>query len=428
MVNNSFVFFFFLQPDLPTKSLASEIIPNRWCNLGEVVNKEGPDVQLPMLPYVENNNNGSYVYPLSGIQPKTGVEVVNKHEGTQLSTEGSDGKVKLLKPESNVINLQHQNQMGIHMISDGMSKGETSGWKNLGVISEQNAAPFSINSVIDNINLCSVALQAEKFVVDHTYFPSNPLDSVLSGRVKLECTDSYQNGMIPEISNMKFQKDLEKLQNQTELDHLDPLDRSLKFSAGSELHEALGPAFRKKRVYNAREQENTVDGETVLMPEVMSSSHLTFDSASENLLEAVVANVCHCGSDVKSERSFCKSVQSLLRTEKMPEPSSQSKNTINSVGYSISQSSLVEEDTKQCLNSSEVCGTMSSKGLSSTCPSTCSEQLDRSSEPTKSSKKRARPGENSRPRPRDRQLIQDRIKELRELVPNGSKVTSSSPA
>jgi hypothetical protein len=37
-------------------------------------------------------------------------------------------------------------------------------------------------------------------------------------------------------------------------------------------------------------------------------------------------------------------------------------------------------------------------------------------------RRRARPGENQKPRPRDRQLIQDRVKELRELVPNGSKV------
>ncbi|KAI9181010.1 hypothetical protein LWI28_010275 [Acer negundo] len=74
-----------------------------------------------------------------------------------------------------------------------------------------------------------------------------------------------------------------------------------------------------------------------------------------------------------------------------------------------------------CLNSSGVCSAVSSKGFSSTCPSTCSEHLDRSSEPAKNNKKRAKPGENCRPRPRDRQLIQDRIKELRELVPSGSK-------
>ncbi|OIT01132.1 PREDICTED: transcription factor EMB1444-like [Nicotiana attenuata] len=36
-------------------------------------------------------------------------------------------------------------------------------------------------------------------------------------------------------------------------------------------------------------------------------------------------------------------------------------------------------------------------------------------------KKRERSGDSHRPRPRDRQLIQDRLKELRQLVPNGAK-------
>lgn len=43
-------------------------------------------------------------------------------------------------------------------------------------------------------------------------------------------------------------------------------------------------------------------------------------------------------------------------------------------------------------------------------------------EETSKVKKRARPGESTRPRPKDRQQIQDRVKELREIVPNGAKV------
>ncbi|XP_042501981.1 transcription factor LHW-like [Macadamia integrifolia] len=39
----------------------------------------------------------------------------------------------------------------------------------------------------------------------------------------------------------------------------------------------------------------------------------------------------------------------------------------------------------------------------------------------KANRKRLRPGESSRPRPKDRQMIQDRVKELREIVPNGAK-------
>jgi hypothetical protein len=48
-------------------------------------------------------------------------------------------------------------------------------------------------------------------------------------------------------------------------------------------------------------------------------------------------------------------------------------------------------------------------------------------EGTKVAKKRARAGESTRPRPKDRQLIQDRVKELREIVPNGAKVILNHP-
>ncbi|XP_028808308.1 transcription factor LHW [Neltuma alba] len=45
----------------------------------------------------------------------------------------------------------------------------------------------------------------------------------------------------------------------------------------------------------------------------------------------------------------------------------------------------------------------------------------RPDEAGKSNRKRLKPGENPRPRPKDRQMIQDRVKELREIVPNGAK-------
>ncbi|XP_054825606.1 transcription factor LHW [Prosopis cineraria] len=47
-------------------------------------------------------------------------------------------------------------------------------------------------------------------------------------------------------------------------------------------------------------------------------------------------------------------------------------------------------------------------------------------ESTKASKKRARPGESTRPRPKDRQQIQDRIKELRGIIPSGGKCSIDS--
>ncbi|KAK1408976.1 hypothetical protein QVD17_41179 [Tagetes erecta] len=48
-------------------------------------------------------------------------------------------------------------------------------------------------------------------------------------------------------------------------------------------------------------------------------------------------------------------------------------------------------------------------------------QAKKQIEPTKSTKKKAKPG--TRPRPKDRQMILDRMAELRELIPNGEKMS-----
>ncbi|KMZ56558.1 hypothetical protein ZOSMA_93G00220 [Zostera marina] len=53
--------------------------------------------------------------------------------------------------------------------------------------------------------------------------------------------------------------------------------------------------------------------------------------------------------------------------------------------------------------------------------STLSSNCKRDNEADKVHRKRSKPGENPRPRPKDRQMIQDRVKELREIVPNGAK-------
>ncbi|XP_057967822.1 uncharacterized protein LOC131157575 [Malania oleifera] len=55
--------------------------------------------------------------------------------------------------------------------------------------------------------------------------------------------------------------------------------------------------------------------------------------------------------------------------------------------------------------------------------STVTSQSKKHEEPKKVTRKRVRPGESTRPRPKDRQLIQDRLKELKEIIPNGSKLS-----
>nr|POE87668.1 transcription factor [Quercus suber] len=371
---------------MSTNSLASEIIPDGLRNLDKAIDRERPDVWVSMFPYFGKDSDSSYAFPPHDFYQEKAVEVVNNHGGLELSTSGGDESAKFHSSKSKIVNLEHQKLVGVRVVDDRKCAGENSGCKDMGVCSESNANSFSHNSATDSVNLYDVIVPADKVGVDFTYLSSDLLDSAVCDRFKLDGIGFYENGLLqkPESLEMKVHKDLDKLDFQTESSHMDILNTSLNFPAGCELQEVLGPAFLKKSDYFDWQAEKTEDRTALAMPEGMSSSQLTSDSHPDHLLEAVVANVCQSGSDIK------------------------------------------RDDKQHCLSSSGVCGAISPTGFSSNCPSSCSEQLERSSEPAKNNKKRARPGENCRPRPRDRQLIQDRIKELRDLVPNGSKCSIDS--
>uniref|UniRef100_A0A6N2KXG1 BHLH domain-containing protein n=1 Tax=Salix viminalis TaxID=40686 RepID=A0A6N2KXG1_SALVM len=365
----------------------------------------------------------------SALCPKTAAGLRNKQQVLEISTPTNDESIKLLHLRSNASYLDHQSQPGMNIISDQMYGGESNVWKDLGRGSEHNVTKHLNSFMKDKVNPSDLILPNEKFGADFAAFPADLFDATILDRDKSVGTNLHPKLVLdaPESSNITFKKDLEKkLDHQAESTHLNASDTFFKFSAGCELLEALGPSFLNRCMpfdYQAGKSE-AVNG--FEMPEGMSSNQMTFEFGSENLLEAVVGNACHSGSDVKSEKSGCKSVQSLLTVEKLPEPSIQNKRIFNSASCSINQSSVVEEDAQNFSNSTEVCGGKSPKGFLSTCPSICNEQLDKHTEPAKNSRKRAKPGEKFRPRPRDRQLIQDRIKELRELVPSGSKCSIDS--
>lgn len=84
-----------------------------------------------------------------------------------------------------------------------------------------------------------------------------------------------------------------------------------------------------------------------------------------------------------------------------------------------------KEDTGSFSQSSSVYGSQVSSWVEQGPPSVKqnSSGSKRADEVGKSNRKRLKPGENPRPRPKDRQMIQDRMKELREIVPNGAKLS-----
>ncbi|MBA0677462.1 hypothetical protein Goari_018868, partial [Gossypium aridum] len=135
------------------------------------------------------------------------------------------------------------------------------------------------------------------------------------------------------------------------------------FPKGCELHKALlGPPFRRQSNECLWENEDLFSG---LEP----GSMLAEGSEPDYLLEAVVGHV-YQGSFHMPNRS-----NTQLPTSSQPQ-------TVESDYYGETQKGPKQSSIKV---------------------------------------RRAKPGDNPKARPRDRQLIRDRFKELRELVPNGDK-------
>ncbi|KAJ0259957.1 Transcription factor bHLH155 [Hirschfeldia incana] len=305
-----------------------------------------------------------------------------------------------------LVDAKHENQVGTNLVSDAPHVGMTSGCK------DPNLHQYVKNHVVNNTSSSALATEAERLISGQSY-PG--LDSTFYDASRTGKESSYQNEVF-QLSENQENRYVEETEGKCETSRLDALLSPGYPFAGGELLEALGSGFKQTSRGGHEELVKPEHGSTTRPTDDMSHSQLTFDPGPENLLDAVVANVCHSDGNARDDIFSSRSVQSLLTS--MAEPSGQNRHRV------MNQMPLVEVDTQQ--NPSDICGAFSSIGFSSTCPSSSSDLFQTSVEMPKKIKKRAKPGESSRPRPRDRQLIQDRIKELRELVPNGSKCSIDS--
>ncbi|XP_077242005.1 transcription factor EMB1444-like isoform X6 [Tasmannia lanceolata] len=257
---------------------------------------------------------------------------------------------------------------------------------------------------LGNTNLKEVGLPVEMPKVDHSLLP-------LVRDLPTWDTNNYDSFFFVEDEGLNSRKPLDtRLKNHlekkpkslTNVSCIDIVRAPLKFPAGCELQEALGSAFKKDEGVHVWSEAGMREIDGLYEPHDGVVSILSTPSCgSEHLLESVVANVCPVASNFASENSFCKSSMSLSTAINRPQSPNHIEHGSSGVGGQIqSFSFLAEKDNT---------------------PSICSGLSETQTEPAKLNRRRAKPGESYRPRPRDRQLIQDRVKELREIVPNGSK-------
>ncbi|KAK8447270.1 hypothetical protein SEVIR_8G039800v4 [Setaria viridis] len=156
---------------------------------------------------------------------------------------------------------------------------------------------------------------------------------------------------------------------------------------------------------------------------------------TDQLLDAVISNINPSGKQCPDDSASCKTAltdapstshlgpKDLKQCESSGVPSVLIKH--ESVQF-VKQPCFFEKPEDGCLSQNN--GMHKSQirlwiesGQNMKCESTSASNSKGVDTPSKANRKRSRPGESPKPRPKDRQLIQDRIKELRELVPNGAK-------
>ncbi|XP_071706436.1 transcription factor LHW isoform X2 [Rutidosis leptorrhynchoides] len=149
-------------------------------------------------------------------------------------------------------------------------------------------------------------------------------------------------------------------------------------------------------------------------------------AASDHLLDAVVSKVHTSSKQIADENApylssapvnYSSSVMAnrgtnLMQKELISVPNYLSNTTGVTSSYSSDSSSIVSSQISSWADERR-------DGIKDgvfTCGNT-----KRSNDVSKSNRKRLKPGENPRPRPKDRQMIQDRVKELREIIPHSAK-------
>ncbi|XP_073313397.1 transcription factor LHW-like [Primulina huaijiensis] len=236
--------------------------------------------------------------------------------------------------------------------------------------------------------------------------------------------------------------------------------------SGDDLFDILGSDFKNKmfssRWKSCKSPTNTHDSnknipskKSLVSSEIYAASQGNLDngifsSGPDHLLDAVVSNVHSAVKPILDDKVSRGTTLTNARSSSRPSTgfsysqcgvSNQMKGELLGVQKYIAKAGTMrpcslrnacsKEDSGTYSQISSVYGSQISSLIemghdmnpNSSVSTGCSKKPD---ETTKPNRKRLRPGENPRPRPKDRQMIQDRFKELRQIVPNGAKCSMDS--
>ncbi|KAK7257583.1 hypothetical protein RIF29_31652 [Crotalaria pallida] len=175
--------------------------------------------------------------------------------------------------------------------------------------------------------------------------------------------------------------------------------------------------------------------------ETISDSDIFSGTGTDHLLDAVVSRA-HSAAKQNSDDMSCKTTLTRISTASVPSLARKQVMSDNVKGKLIDfpkiegkicaaetsslKSGCSKDDAGNCSQTTSLYGSQLNSWVEKVSNvkrenSVSTGYSKRPDEGCKTNRKRLKPGENPRPRPKDRQMIQDRVKELREIVPNGAK-------
>ncbi|KAL5151996.1 Transcription factor LHW [Glycine soja] len=197
----------------------------------------------------------------------------------------------------------------------------------------------------------------------------------------------------------------------------------------------------EKKIAPMNKEGVTINPDIYSVKETISDSDIFSGMGTDNLLDAVVSKAKSI-MKLDSDDMSCRTTLTRNSTASVPSPACRPvmsghfqgglfdfpKNwgKTGAIETSLLRSGCNKDDAGNCSQTSSVYGSQLSSWVENSgsvkreniVSTGYSKQADESCKPNR---KRLKPGENPRPRPKDRQMIQDRVKELREIVPNGAK-------
>nr|XP_043610078.1 transcription factor EMB1444-like isoform X2 [Erigeron canadensis] len=241
----------------------------------------------------------------------------------------------------------------------------------------------------------------------------------------LGVTDRHKPSVARQMGDTELPKPLDQLTDMIDRNVLESdFDPFLSFPKECELHKALGPAFKGKT-------DDSLQLLSIDDPSSAKDNGILFCNDNvHNLLENVVTNLPlgeNSPTQTSGESSLCSSFGQFTASAK--------RKVINENGAFKGESSLCSNHVPpatssrvKSLNGSSSLSAISYEGVVDDLTAEAEQKSrydalhqNKGSKPIVAGKRKGKTGAKQKPRPRDRQLIQDRLKDLRELVPGGSK-------